>query len=180
MRFLAVVFSLALLTGCARARVTTEIRSGGAVTRTIALTGQEKKEGQMDMGGSIEDSFVLPSGAAWKSHTKNKDADVTTTFERTLAVGLPLKDYLSIKGEGDKPTLVNEVVVTRLTPRRFEYRETLRWTGPAPKGMNLKPEDLATLKAALPKDLATDENARGIGEKAAALVMPMMFGPGDP
>ena len=134
----------------------------------------------MDMGGSIEDSFVLPTGAAWKSHTEKKDADVTTTFERALAVGVPLKGDLSIKGEGDKPTLVNEVVVTRLTPRRFEYRETLRWTGPAPKGMMMKPEDLATLKALLPKDLATDENARGIMEKAAALVMPMMFGPGDP
>jgi hypothetical protein len=61
MRFMAFVFSLALLTGCARARVTTEIRNGGAWTRTVALTGLQKKDRQMDMGGSIEESFVLPS-----------------------------------------------------------------------------------------------------------------------
>jgi hypothetical protein len=183
MRLLVVtgfVSSLALLTGCARGRVTTEIRSGGTVIRTVALTGQEKKEGQMDMGGSIEESFVLPSGDGWKSTTEKKDSNLTTTFERTLALGVPLKGDLSLKGDENKTALVNEVVVTRVTPRRFEYRETLRWTGPPPDGMTFKPADLAPLKAALPKALATDENARGIAEKAAVLMMPMLFGPGDP
>ncbi len=174
------IFSLALLTGCARARVTTEIRSGGSWTRTVALTGQEKKEGQIDTGASLEDSFVLPSGDGWKSSTTKKDTDQTTTFEKTFAAGAPLKGDLSIKGDGGKPTLVNEVSVTRLAPRRFEYRETLRWTGPAPKDMSFKPEDLADLKAVLPKALATDENVRGIADKMAVLIMPMMFGPGDP
>ncbi len=180
MRFTVVVISLALLTGCARARVTTEIRSGGAWTRTVALTGQEKKEGQMDMGASLEDSFILPSGDGWKSTTSKKDADQTTTFEKTLAVGSQLKGDLSLKGEGATPALVNEVTVTRLTPRRFEYRETLRWTGPPPTDMKFKPADLAELKAALPKALATDENARGIADKMVGLIMPVMFGPGDP
>ncbi len=180
MRFLAVVFSLALLTGCARARVTTEIRGGGAWTRSVALTGQEKKEGQLDMGASIEDSFVVPSGDGWKSSTEKKDSNVTTTFVRTLAAGTPLKGDLSLKGEGGKPALVNEVSVTRLAPHRFEYRETLRWTGSATGGMTLNPQDLADLKAALPKALATDENARGIADKMTGLILPVMFGPGDP
>lgn len=174
------IFSLALLTGCARARVTTEIRTGGSWTRTVALTGQEKKEGQIDMGASLEDSFVLPSGDGWKSSTAKKDTDQTTTFEKTFAAGAGLKGDLSIKGDGGKPALVNEVSVTRLAPRRFEYRETLRWSGPAPKDMSFKPEDLAELKVVLPKALATDENARGIADKMAVLIMPMMFGPGDP
>lgn len=146
----------------------------------MALTGQEKKEGQIDTGASLEDSFVLPSGDGWKSSTTKKDTDQTTTFEKTFAAGAPLKGDLSIKGDGGKPTLVNEVSVTRLAPRRFEYRETLRWTGPAPKDMSFKPEDLADLKAVLPKALATDENVRGIADKMAVLIMPMMFGPGDP
>jgi hypothetical protein len=174
------VFALALLSGCARARVTTEIRSGGAWTRTVALTGQEKKEGQMDMGSSIEDSFVLPSGDGWKSRVEKKEADQTTTFEKSFTAGAPLTGDLSIKGDGGKTDLVNEVSVTKLTPRRYEYRETLRWTGPPPTGMTLKPEDLAGLKAVLPKALATDENAQGIATKMAGLVMPMLFGPGDP
>ncbi len=172
------VFSFAVLTGCARARVTTEIHNGGTWTRTVALTGQEKKEGQM--GETVEDCFVLPSGTGWKSVSSKKDADQTTTFERTLTAGEPLKGDLSVKGDGGAAMLVNEVSVTRLTPRRFEYRETLRWTGPPPDGLGLKPEDVAQLKAALPKALATDENARGIAEKMAALIMPMMFGPSDP
>jgi hypothetical protein len=180
MRLLAVVFSLAVLTGCARARVTTEIRSGGSWTRTVALTGQEKKEGQMDMGGSIDDTFIVPSGDGWKSSSEKKDANVTTTFVRALALGTPLKGDLSIKGEGGKPTLVNEVVVASIGPRRYAYRETLRWTGPPPTGMEPKPEDLAALRSVLPKSLATDENARGVADKMTELIMPLMFGPGDP
>jgi hypothetical protein len=171
------VFWLAL-TGCARARVTTEIRSGGAWTRTVTLTGQEKKEGQM--GGSIEDSFILPSGDGWKSHTEKTDSDQTIAFERTLAAGVSLKGDVSVKGDGGTASMVNEVTVTRLTPRRSEYRETLRWTAPPPEGTSLRPEDLAQLKAALPAALATDENARGITEKMVGLIMPVMFGPGDP
>jgi hypothetical protein len=172
--------ALALLTGCARARVTTEIKSGGAWTRTVALTGQEKKEGQMDMGGAIEDAFIVPSGGGWKSTTEKKENDMTTSFEKTLAAGTPLKADLSVKGDEGKPALVNEVTVTRLTPRRFEYRETLRWVGPPPTEMKMKPEDLAQLKSALPKDLATDENAKGVADKLATLIIPVMFGPGDP
>jgi hypothetical protein len=180
MRLLVVVFSLAVLTGCARGRVTTEIRSGGAWTRTVALTGQEKKEGGIDMGGAIEDSFVLPTGPGWKSTVSKKDADQTTTFEKTFALGAALKGDLSVKGDAGTPALVNEVSVTRLAPRRFEYRETLHWTGPPPSGMSLKPEDLAGLKTVLPKALATDENARGISEKLAVLIVPVLFGPNDP
>jgi hypothetical protein len=71
-------------------------------------------------------------------------------------------------------------VVARLTPKRFEYRETLRWDGPPPDGMKIKPEDLTALKAALPKALATDANANGIAQKVAELAMPTFFGPGDP
>jgi hypothetical protein len=172
------VFAFALLTGCARARVATEIQRGGKWTRAVALTGQEKKEGQM--GETVEDIFVLPSGSGWKSRAEKKDADQTTIFERTLAVGETLKGDLSIKGDSGSAVLVNEVSVTRLTPRRFEYRETLRWSGPPPEGMAMKPEDLAQLKAALPKALATDENVRGIADKMATLIMPLIFGPGDP
>jgi hypothetical protein len=173
------LFSLALLTGCARAHVTTEIHPGGAWTRTVALAGQEKKEGQM--GGSIEDSFILPTGDGWKSRvSKQQDTDQTITFERTLAAGMSLKGDLSVKGDAGTATLVNEVSVTRLTPRRSEYRETLRWTGPPPGGVSPKPEDLVQLKALLPPALATDENARGMMEKMADLLMPMIFGPGDP
>jgi len=69
MRFVALVLSLAVLTGCARARVTTKIRSGGAWTRTVALTGQQKSGTEFDMGVSIEDSFVVPPGDGWKFST---------------------------------------------------------------------------------------------------------------
>jgi hypothetical protein len=170
---------LVLLTGCARVRVTTEIKTGGAFTRSVALTGQEKKENQMNLGDSIEDDFVLPADG-WKSTKETKDSNVTTTFTRTFALGTPVKGDLTIKEDG-KPSLVNEVSITRLGPKRFEYRETLRWVGaPSSSIKKVKPEDLAKLKAALPPALATDQNANALADKLSELALPMLFGPGDP
>jgi len=167
-----------LATACARARVTTTIKPDGSWTRTLAFTGQEKKEG--NMAPTIEDTFVIPSGPGWKPTETKKNDDRVLTIERTLATGAKLQGDLSLKaGTEGKLNLVNEVTVTRLAPRRFEYRETLKWKGDAPKP-TLKPEDLAEIKAALPKSLATDANARALATKSAELIFPVMFGPGDP
>ena len=183
MRPLALSLSLiaALLTSaCARARVTTTIKPDGSWTRTLAFTGQEKKEG--NMAPTIEDTFVIPTGAGWKPTESKKNDDRVLTVERTLAAGAKLLGDVSLKaGEEGKLSLVNEVTVTRLAPRRFEYRETLKWKGDPPKTTgNLKPQDVAEIKAALPKSLATDANARALATKSAELIFPVMFGPGDP
>src|SRR5260370_8899586 len=97
-----------------------------------------------------------------------------------LPAGAKLEGNVSLKaGPEDKRSLINEVTVRRLAPRRFEYRETLKWKGDAPKP-TLKPEDLAEIKAALPKSPATDANAHALATKPAQLIFPRLFGPGDP
>lgn len=176
---LAAVLAAALLSGCARARVTTEIRPDGSFNRTVLLSGAEKKEGQM--APSIDDTFLFPSGPGWKMTDGKEKSDVTKTFVRTVAAGGSLKGDLGVKAEktSTAPELMNEVTITRVGPKTFEYKETLRWTGPPPKEPLVKDEDLAGIKAALPKDLATDANARAVANRTAALVLPMMFGPND-
>lgn len=171
---------LAALGGCARARVTTAIQADGSWTRSVVLTGQEKKD--MQVTPTLEDTFVIPSGAGWKSHEEKKNGDRELALERTLAAGASLDGDVSIKaGAGGKLRLTNEVTVTRAGPHRFEYRETLKWKGdPSQTIGEVKPEDLAGIKSALPKPLATDANARALVDKLAALAMPMLFGPGDP
>ncbi len=174
------VICLALLTGCSRALVTTQVSSGGKFTRTISLTGQEKKENQPATGDTLDDDFVMPSGEGWTTHNDKKDNLLTASFERTFAAGTPVNGDLTIKGEQGKPILINQVAVSRLAPNRFEYKETLRWTGPSPEDLQIKPEDLNKLKALLPAPLATDANARAVSQKMQELSMPMLFGPGDP
>jgi len=183
MRFIAVCCGLVaafLMSACARARVTTTIKPDGSWTRSVALIGQEKKEGQM--APTLEETFVLPSGAAWKSSEEKKNDERTLTFERTLAAGASIQGDLSVKGNAvGKLNLVNEVTVTRMGPHRFEYRETLHWKGdPAKLLTKIKPEDLAKIKADLPTPLATDANARALAQKTAELAVPLLFGPGDP
>jgi hypothetical protein len=186
MRILAAscgLVAVALLSGCARSRITTDIKANGSWARTVSLTGQEKKKEEMQMTPALEDIFLIPSGPGWKSHEEKKSGDRTIILERVMAAGATLKGDLSLKDdEKGKLKLVNEVTVTRAGPRRFEYRETLHWSGEPPKniGANIKPEDIAEIKASLPKALATDENARSLAEKTAVLAIPLLFGPGDP
>ncbi len=172
--------ALAALTGCARSRITTEIKAGGVWTRTDSFTGQEKKEGQMTP--SVDEVFLLPSGAGWKSHTVKTDKDSTIVAERILRAGDDLKGDLSIKADADKLQLVNDVTVRRLAPHRFEYRETLTWKAPKTPGDigTIKPEELEQIRTALPKPLDTEANARALAGRVTQLVVPLIFGPGDP
>src|SRR5260370_29128048 len=167
-----------VITGCARSRITTEIKPDGSWLRTVVFTGSEKKEGSM--APAIEDSFVLPSGAAWKSHEGKKNDDRVLTYERTLAAGASLKGDISIKGDGGKLSLVNEATVTRSGPNRFEYRETLRWTGDPSDSATVKPETLLQIKPTFPNPLATDANTRSLAGKGQKLPRPLLFGPDDP
>jgi hypothetical protein len=183
MRFVAVSCALVaavLSSACARARVTTTIQPDGSWTRSVSLSGQEKKEGQM--APTLEDTFVLPSGAAWKSHEEKKNEERTLIFDRALAAGASLDGDVSVKaGTDGKLNMVNQAIVTRLAPNRFEYRETLHWKGDPTKVVDkIKTEDLAKLKANLPAALATDANARALAAKTAELSIPLLFGPGDP
>src|SRR5271165_67766 len=178
---LAALAAAVLLSGCARVRVTTEVKSDGSCSRTVALTGQEQKEGSMQMGGKLEDTFVLPAGKEWTTLETKKDGNRTMTYQRKLVLGRPLEGDVSLKDgtEGGNVQLANSVTVTR-TGNRFEYSERLHWKGAPSKGMDLTPENLGEIKALLPKPLATDENARAVAEKMTALAVPLLFGPGDP
>jgi hypothetical protein len=170
-----------LLSGCARARVTTRIQSDGSWTRTVTLTGLQKKDG-FQATPTLEDTFVIPAGNGWKSSEEAKDNNRTLTLGRSLAPGATPDGDVSIKSsEPGKLRLVNRVAVKAVGPHRLEYRETLHWTGPPPKLMSeIPPEDLALLKSHLPQPLATDANARALVNKATEISVPMLFGPGDP
>ena|SRR5580658_8071947 len=180
------LLSLLWLGGCARARVTTDIQADGSSIRTILLSGQEKTENGVPTPTlatpMLEDTFVIPSGAEWKAKEEKQSGNRALTLERTIPLGKPLGGDLSIKaGEPGKIKVVNEAKVTRAGPHRFEYRETLLWKGdPAAVLGEIKSEDLKTIKASLPKPLATDANVRALADKMAVLSIPMLFGPGDP
>jgi hypothetical protein len=184
MRLLATSILLAtvlLLGACARARVTTQIQSDGSWTRTLALTGQRKKDG-LQPTPTLEDTFVIPSDSGWKTSEEPNDTIRSVKLERTLPAGATLDGDVSIKSsEPGKLRLVNHVAVQAVGPHRVEYRETLHWTGPPSKLIgDIRPEDLARLKSHLPQPLATDANARALLDKAVELGVPALFGPGEP
>lgn len=186
MRSLVICCALAaafLLSACARARVTTRIQSDGSWTRTVALTGPQKKDGlQATPAATLDDTFVIPTGNGWKSSEETKDNNRMLTIERFLTAGATLEGDLSIKSsEPGKLRLVNQVTVKAAGPHRLEYRETLQWKGPLNQLLgDIQPKDLTRLKSHLPGPLATDANARALVDKAMELGVPVLFGPGDP
>jgi hypothetical protein len=168
-----------LLAGCARARVTTSIQPDGSFKRTVVLIGQAKKD--MQVTPTLEDTFVIPSGAGWTSKEEKQNDERMLTLDRTVPAGGSLAGDVSIKAEEGKLKLVNEVKVTRLGPHRFEYRETLKYKGDRTKVLgNISAEDLGRIRSYLPKELATDANAKALAQKMTVLSVPMLFGPGDP
>src|SRR5271166_4295665 len=153
----AILVVAALLSACARVRVTTQIQPDGSWSRTVVLTGLQKKEG-IQATPTVEDTFVIPSGAGWKSSEEKKSDNRVLTLERLFAAGSSLQGDVSIKADQPgKLRLTNEVSVKRIAPHQVEYRETLQWKGDSSKVLgDLQPEDLSELKARLPKPLATD------------------------
>src|SRR5438270_5274581 len=85
------VIALALLTGCARARITTEIHPDGSWSRAVLLAAPAKKEGGMQMTPSLEETFVVPTGEGWKVSEGKQQNDATKTFERVVAAPGSLK-----------------------------------------------------------------------------------------
>src|SRR5579863_576410 len=81
-----IVAAAILLSACTHARVTTRIQSDGSWTRTVVLTGPQKKDGlQPTPGATLDDTFVVPTGSGWKSSEEAKDNNRMLTLERTLA-----------------------------------------------------------------------------------------------
>lgn len=175
------VAAVLLGAGCSRSRITTEIRPDGSYTRKLELAGAPKGQG-MQMGTPLEETFALPEGPGWHSSSEDKESERNMTFTRSLSAGATLKGDLTIKESPDKVMLSNAVVITRPAAKRFEYRETLTWSGTPNKSLaaGFKEDDIADIRAALPKSLATEANARAVAQKAARLAVPMMFGPGEP
>jgi hypothetical protein len=182
-------------TGCGRGKFVTRIEPDGKWSRIATISGKVQREGGMSMPGtSIEDIFVLPTAGAgsaaagWKKTEESKADERTLTIEKILASGASLKGDLSLKGDGpDQLSLVNQVTVIRRAPNRIEYQETLHWVGSRNSSSttmtgndNIKPEDLARIRAALPASLATDENAKAVANGAVKQFMPALFGPGEP
>ena len=176
----AIFLATILLSACARVRVTTQIQRDGSAVRTMVLTGQVKKDGMQTP--TVEDTFVIPSGAGWKSSENKKDDSQVLTFERQWTADAHVQADVSIKAnQPGKLRLTNEVSIKRIAPHQFEYRETLLWKGDSTKVLgDVQPSDLAEIKAHLPAQLATDANARALAAKVAESAVPVLFGPGEP
>lgn len=186
-RFLALlaVTAALLISGCNRSKITTEIKADGTWVRTIAFTGQASQPGgesggmsMSPMGPKIEEAFKIPAG--WQMKEEKKKSDRIVTASKIFRPGAISKGDLTIRESAQADSVVNEVTVKQIAPGKFEYRETLHWTGKKLKSTSLNAKEAAEIKAVLPADLATDANVKALAEKVRDQAYPILFGPGDP
>jgi hypothetical protein len=179
-----------LATGCARSVITTTVKPDGSFTRKIVFhapgSGDKGAAGAIAGPGMSEltDSFDMPAGGPWKTKREKLENEETYTAERELTPGSVQKKDIVIKsGDKTKPGVfvVNEATVRSLGAGKWEYRETLHWTGKAPDVMTTVDPDMAlAIKSSLPPALATEANIRPIALVLNREVWHLLFGPGDP
>jgi hypothetical protein len=173
--------------GCARAEVNTEVRADGSWQRTLSFSGAGgatgASEGGDALGPKLEEAFVMPSGAGWTISRHTEGSQTTVKASRTLRPGEAAQhDVVVLGGPKEHPTaqLDNEATVHSLGGGRWEYVETLRWTGKAEEGFAVDNDMFAQARAVIPRDVASDESLRAWMKSVALDLWHMMMGPPDP
>lgn len=156
----------------------------------------------------VSDAFALPSGEGWKlTNEKTKD-EKRVIAERTLSLGQTSENDIVVKetpksdpvpGDGpgakegarliraDDPSkplktlTTNSVTVKQVSPGRYVYTETLHWTGEIPAKMQKFDEKAsAMVSAALPSELATEENVKLVAAAFSRELDLALIGPPSP
>ncbi len=174
-----------LATGCSRSVITTTVKPDGAFTRKIVFHGPNPEGGVLGKENKgLAESFEMPAGGPWKTKRDKNENEETYTAERDLTPGSVQKQDIAIKsGDVAKPGIfvVNQATVREIGPGKWEYRETLHWTGKIPDVLTtVDPDTALAVKAALPPALATEANIRPIAISLNRELWHLLFGPGDP
>lgn len=172
----ALLLAVVVSVGCARTSASTEVKEDGSWTRTVKLIIQ--KEDMMGQPSKFEDTFVLPTGAGWKtSRTVEKDNAVYTAI-REAKLGETISKDIQIVEKG-KVVAVNEVKVTQVAPGRFEYLETLTYLGSKKPLLDApRKELLPVLNKHIPE--ASQASLEAMADEFFAAVWRMIFGPSEP
>jgi len=156
----------------------------------------------------VSDSFVLPSGEGWKlTSEKNKDekrviAERTLPLDQTITNDIVVKEMPKLAlppgqipggkegailihaeaPQGPLKTLTtNSVTVRQVSPGKYLYTETLQWTGDMPSNtQKFDEKETALVKAALPAELATEENVKAVTEVFSKTFALALIGPPTP
>lgn len=171
--FVPVLLALCVV-GCAKTSSTTVVEENGNWTRTVKYTiGKDPGADQW------MDVFALPEDGSFKKSEETKESEKITTLTKSYKVGIdPISDII-IKDKG--ATMVkNYVMVREIAPGKFEYFEKIVYPNPKVDKLNSDSEKyIATLKAALPPGVATDEEIKLIAKKSVVAFMRLLFGPDD-
>ncbi len=176
-----------LSTGCAQIGGSTEVKADGGFTRTLIFTGDKPKgpkdAGEMSFGPTIDQVVIVPRMPGWDVKKAYKDSKITITASKSFAPGEASVNDLLVKSDPKKneSSLANTVSVTRRPDGKLEYKEVIRWVGPAETSSTDSKKLIEELKKSLPEGKASDDAA--INTTAMRLqrdVVRLLLGPGEP
>ncbi len=170
--------ALAVISGCVRTNTETVVAEDGAWTRTVKFSIQ--KEDMMGKPNTFDQFLFLPSGAEWKTSQTTEKEYLVFTGVRQAKLGDTITDDLRVKQKG-KAILSNLVTVKDLGNGRYEYLETITYTGekkpdlPSPEG-----EMLTMLRESLAGVEVTDAQIKEMSQAAMIDLWRIIFGPTRP
>lgn len=188
MRVAIALASLALLAGCGRVTVSTNIHADGSFDRTVvyAVKDLDGLAGGMPTGSNqqMPKPFVTPKASTGVTVTTSKLNDENlTTVKRSLEAGSkPLNDIALLAQtamSNEKPVATSSVEVKPLGDGKFEYLETIHYSGKNPIDSQLPPEFRLQVKKALPDGADTATIDKTTKAMANAVIHSLM-GPPDP
>jgi hypothetical protein len=182
----AALFAL-LATGCAQIGGSTEVKADGGFTRTLIFTGDKPKgpkdTGEMSFSPTIDQLVIVPRMPGWDVKKAYKDSKITITASKSFGPGEASVNDLLVKSDPKKneSSLANTVSVTKRPDGKLEYKEVIRWVGPADTSSTDSKKIVEELAKSLPEGKSGDTAA--INATATRLqkdVVHLLLGPGEP
>ncbi|MEQ8762751.1 MAG: hypothetical protein RL885_02410 [Planctomycetota bacterium] len=171
-----------LCAGCGNFGAVTEIHPDGSWTRESRYSTSDELSGptesfEVTIREDLEDYFDFTGVEKWEKDARNELGGGVLIMSRRAQPGETLSDF-ALKGEDGKVIARNEVTVTRLSEKRFEYKETLRWVGPIPELLEEpSPERVQYFAGKLPEDIEqADRVAKELTRAAVQQYVLLLYG----
>lgn len=170
------------LCGCYRLQVFTQVETDGSFARTLTYQGPSVRPGVSVLRPPAERVFAVPRSAGWELERTGAEGRIVAV--RRSAPGAVGGDDWGIRLGWSRPErlLSNTVSVRWIEPGKWEYREVIRWRGPAVRALvRPDPSLQAIVRAALPEAAARDgRSVRLVCLAIQQQAWRALFGPGDP
>jgi len=168
----------ALLAGCARVSVNTDVAADGSFTRTVHYA--------VATGGSAAPDptslFAIPrpGNGVTVTPSQGKDEDSVVVTLKSPSGSAPLQD-ITLLSDDKKPLVQSVVRVLKREDGALEYDEDINWVGPVPQEQTFDANEVRkVVKGVLPERDQVTATIDRVSHRVFLTLAHLLLGPPDP